>query len=68
MTLDEILTDALTTTTAAGGHPEPFKNDRGRTVQIMQALIIYGGLSELLVSLDEMIEELKLIRNAIHRL
>jgi hypothetical protein len=74
MTLDAVLADALAATTAAGGHPDPFQNNRDRTTQVIQALILYAGLAALLLSiaeanstLDEIHEELKLIRDAIHR-
>jgi hypothetical protein len=81
MTLDQILADALAATTAAEGHPEPFKNDRNRTTEIIQALIIYSGLAELAVTLTaanlnlaamnsnlvDLLAELELMRDAIHR-
>ena len=71
MTLDQVLADSLAATTAAGGHPEPFKNDKSKTTQILQALIIYAGLSEVAtataVNLQSLINELTLLRDAIHR-
>lgn len=71
MTLDQVLADSLAATTAAGGHPEPFKNDRNRTTQVLQALIIYSGLLEVAAAtaenLQSLINELVLLRDAVHR-
>jgi histidine ammonia-lyase len=71
MTLNQVLADSLAATTAAGGHPEPFKNDKTKTTMIVQALIVYAGLSEIAVAtaanLQALINELMLIRDAIHR-
>ena len=47
MDLDQVLADAVAATAAAGGHPEPFKNDKGRSTQIVQALVVYTGLHEI---------------------
>ena len=75
MTLDQVLTDAVAAAAAAGGHPEPFKNDKGRTTQIVQALVVYTGLSEIAQNLpdlaaigagiDEIIRILEAIRDAL---
>lgn len=68
MTLDQVLADAIAAAAAAGGHPEPFKNDKGRTTQIVQSLVVYTGLSEIaqnLPDLDEIISILETIQAAL---
>lgn len=71
MTLEQVLADSLAATTAAGGHPEPFKNDKSKTTQVLQALIVYAGLSEVAAAtaahLQSLINELEMLRDAIHR-
>jgi hypothetical protein len=71
MTLEQVLADSLAATTAAGGHPAPFSNDKNKTVMILQALIVYAGLLEATAvaaaSLQELVNELVLLRDAIHR-
>lgn len=71
MTLEQVLADSLAATTAAGGHPEPFKNDKSKTTMVLQALIIYAGLSEVAAAtaenLQQLVNELVMLRDAIHR-
>ena len=71
MTLEQVLADSLAAVVAAGGHPAPFANDKNKTAMILQALIIYAGLSEVAIAtaanLQSLINELVLLRDAIYR-
>ena len=53
MSLDQILADATAALIDAGGHPTSFLGDKGKTNDLIQALIVYTGLAEISQNLPD---------------